>query len=76
MAAEFTVTGEVPEEFTVILPKLNEVALNDNCEVVAAPVPLRDTAIVLALAELLPIVRLPAADPVAVGANFTCSVSV
>jgi hypothetical protein len=87
IAAEFTVTGDVPvdvnvndfvaEEFTVTLPKLNEVALNDNCGVVAAaPVPLRDTAVVLPLAELLLIVRLPAADPVAVGANFTCNVRV
>jgi len=85
--AEFTVTAAVPddvsvndcvpEEFTVTLPKLNEAALNDNCGVVAvAPVPLRDTVVVLPLAELLPIVRLPVADPVAVGANFTCSVSV
>jgi hypothetical protein len=86
IAAEFTVTGDVPievnvndfvaEEFTVTLPKLNEVALNDNCGVVAAPVPLRDTVVVLPLTELLLIVRLPAADPVAVGANFTCSVRV
>jgi hypothetical protein len=87
MAAELTVTGDVPvdvnvndfvaEEFTVTLPKLNEVALNDNCGVVAAaPVPLRDTVVVLPLAELLLMVRLPAADPVAVGANFTCSVRV
>jgi hypothetical protein len=53
------------------------VALNDNCgDVAAAPVPLRDTVVVLPLAELLLIVRLPVADPVAAGANFTCSVSV
>jgi hypothetical protein len=86
ITAEFTVTGDVPvdvsvndfvaEEFTVTLPKLSEVALNDNCGVAAAPVPLRDTVVVLPLAELLLIVRLPAADPVVVGANFTCSVSV
>jgi hypothetical protein len=87
IAAEFTVTGDVPvdvnvndfvaEEFTVTLPKLNEVALNESCGVVAAaPVPLRDTVVVLPLAELLLIVRLPVADPVAVGANFICSVRV
>jgi hypothetical protein len=63
--------------FTVMLPKLKLVALTVNCGVVAAaPVPLRDTVVVLPLAELLLIVRLPVFDPVAVGANFTCSVSV
>ena len=87
MVAEFTVTGDVPVDvrvsgnvvavFAVTLPKLRLVALTANCGFVAAvPVPLRDTVVVLPLAELLLIVRLPDADPVAVGANFTCSVRV
>ena len=84
--AEFTVTAAepddvsvndcVPEEFTATLPKLNVLALNDNCGVeAAAPVPLKETEIVLPLVELLLILRLPVSDPLAVGANFTCSVS-
>jgi hypothetical protein len=82
-----TVTAAVPddvsvndwaaEEFTVTLPKLNELALIVSCGVVAAaaPVPLKDTVFVLLLAELL-IVSFPVADPVAVGANCTVSVRV
>ncbi len=76
---EFTVTADVPddvtvsdcvaEEFTVTLPKLNEVALNVNCGFAAVAVPLKDTVVVLPLAELLLIVRLPVSDPLAVGAN-------
>jgi hypothetical protein len=84
--AEFTVTAAVPddvsvndcvpEEFTVTLPKLNVLALNDNCGVVAAaPVPLKDTTFVLLVDELLLIVRFPVSDPLAVGANCICSVS-
>jgi hypothetical protein len=78
--AEFTVTAAVPddvsvngrvaEEPTATLPKLNVLALNDNCGVVAAvPVPLNDTVVVPPPVELLLIVRLPVADPLTVGAN-------
>lgn len=83
--AEFTVTADVPvdesvsdcvaEELTVTLPKLNVVALNVNCGFATVPVPLKDTVIVLPLAELLLIVRLPVSDPLAVGANCTNTVS-
>ena len=57
------------------LPKLNVVALTVNCGFAAVPVPLKDTVVVLPLAELLPIVSVPLADPLAVGANCTCSVN-
>ena len=83
--AEFTVTGVVPDDvsvndcvavdFTLTLPKLNEVALNVNCGFAAVPVPLNATEAELPLVELLLIVRLPLADPVACGVNWTCSVS-
>ena len=60
--AEFTVTGDVPEEvsvndcvaeeFTVTLPKLRVVALSVNFELAAAaPVPLNDTTAVVPLVE-------------------------
>jgi hypothetical protein len=85
MEAEFTVTDDVPEEvsvndcvaeeFTLTLPKLRVVALSVNFELAAAaPVPLNDTTAVLPLVELLLIVRLPVADPVAAGLNWTCKV--
>lgn len=77
--AEFTVTAVVPvdvsvsdfvaEELTLTLPKPNVVALNVNCGLAAVAVPLKDTAAVPPLAELLLIVRLPVSDPLAVGAN-------
>ena len=77
--AEFTVTGDVPEEvsvkdcvveeFTVTLPKLSVVALSVSCEFAVVPVPLNDTTAVPPVVELLLIVRLPVADPVAVGLN-------
>jgi hypothetical protein len=79
-----TVTGDVPEEvsvndcvveeFTATSPKLSVVALSVNCEFAVVPVPLNDTTAVLPVVELLLIVRLPLADPVAVGLNWTCSV--
>jgi hypothetical protein len=85
IAAEFTVTGEVPVEvriklcvvgvFTVTLPKLRLAALRLNCGFGAAvPVPLRATTVVLPLVELLLTEICPVAAPVAVGSNRTCSV--
>lgn len=82
--AAFTVTDDVPEEvsvndcvvavFTATLPKLSVVPLSVSCEFAVAPVPLNDTTAVLPVVELLLIVRLPVADPVAVGLNWTCRV--
>ena len=82
--AAFTVTADVPEEvsvndcvveeFTATLPKLSVVALSVSCEFAVVPVPLNDTTAVLPVVELLLIVRLPVADPVAVGLNWTCRV--
>jgi hypothetical protein len=82
--AAFTVTADVPEEvsvndcvveeFTATLPKLSVVALSVNCEFAVVPVPLNDTTAELPVVELLLIVRLPEADPVAVGLNWTCRV--
>jgi hypothetical protein len=80
----FTVTGDVPEEvsvsdfvpeeFTVTLPKLSVEALSVSRELAVVPVPLNDTTAVLPAVELLLIVRLPVADPVAAGLNWTCRV--
>ena len=67
IAAEFTVTGEVPVDvnvsdcvvavFTVTLPKLKVAALTANCGLGAAMlVPLRVTKVVFPLDELLLIV--------------------
>jgi hypothetical protein len=77
--AVFTVTGDVPdevsvtdcvvEEFTVTLPKLSVVEFTVSCAFDDAPVPLNDTTAVPPVVELLLIVRLPVADPVAVGLN-------
>ena len=80
MEAELTVTGEVPVEvrviawvvgeLTVTLPKLRLAVLTDNCGLrAAAPVPLRATTAVLAVAESLLMVTWPVSDPVAVGLN-------
>jgi hypothetical protein len=85
MEAEFTVTGDVPEEvsvtdcvveeLTVTLPKLSVAALSVSIGfVAAAPVPLNDTTAVLPLVELLLMVRFPVADPVAAGLNWACKV--
>jgi hypothetical protein len=85
MAAELTVTAELPDEVSVndsvaeelsaTLPKLSDVAPTVNCGVPAVvPVPLREMTAVAPLAELLLIVSLPVAAPVAVGVNLTCSV--
>jgi hypothetical protein len=77
--AVFTVTGDVPDDvrvndwvaevLTVRLPKLSVVALSVSCEFATVPVPLNDTTAVLPVVELLLIVRLPVADPVAAGLN-------
>jgi hypothetical protein len=67
IAAEFTVTGDVPVDvnvndcvvgvFTVTLPKLRLAELSVSCGLDAAvPVALRVTSSVLPFAELLPIV--------------------
>src|SRR5277367_6787290 len=85
IAAEFTVTGEVPVDvsvkdcvvavFTVTSPKLRLAALTVNCGLGAAVlVPLNVTTAVLPLDELLLIVICPLAAPVDVGLNWTCSV--
>src|SRR5271168_2196957 len=86
MAAELTVTGDVPVDvsvndcvvavFTVTLPKLKVAALTANCGLGAAVlVPLRATTVVLPLDELLLIVICPLAVPVDVGRNCTCNVT-
>jgi hypothetical protein len=82
--AEVTVTGDVPddvsvndcfvEELTATLPKLSVVAPSVNCGFATVPVPLNDTTAVLPVVELLLMVRLPVADPVAVGLNWICTV--
>ena len=66
---EVRVNDCVVEEFTARLPKLSVVALSVSFEFAVVPVPLSDTTAVLPVVELLPIVRLPVADPVAVGLN-------
>jgi hypothetical protein len=82
--AELTVTGPVPEEvsvndcepeaLTLTLPQLRVVALSVNVWVAAVPVPLNETVAVLPVDELLLMVRLPVADPDAVGLNWICMV--
>jgi hypothetical protein len=79
IAAEFTVTADVPDEvkvndsvlavFTVKLPKLRLDALIVNCGLAAVPVPLRATWAVPPVVELLLMVICPVADPVAAGSN-------
>src|SRR5258708_17027766 len=82
IAAEFTVTGEVPVEvsvndwvvavFTVTLPKLRVAALIVNCGLGAATlVPLRATTVVEPVDELLLIVICPLAAPVAIARECT-----
>jgi hypothetical protein len=86
MAAEFTVTGEVPVDvrvkvcvagvFTVTVPKLRLAVLTANCGfATAVPVPLRATTAVLPFVELLFTESCPAAAPVVVGSNCTCRVT-
>jgi hypothetical protein len=87
IAAELTVTADVPEEvsvtdsafavFTVSLPKLRLEALSVNCGFAAAvPVPLRATAAVPPVVELLLMLSCPVTAPVAVGANWICNAMV
>jgi hypothetical protein len=87
IAAELIVTAEVPlevnvsvlvvEAFTAKLPKLRVVALTVNCGFVAAvPVPVRVTTAGFPVDEVLLIVSWPVAAPAAVGANWTCNVTV
>jgi len=65
--------------FSVTLPKLRLAALIVNCGLacgldVVVPVPLRATAAVLPIDELLLIVICPVAAPADAGLNCTCSV--
>jgi hypothetical protein len=79
------VTGDVPDDvsvtecvvevFTVTLPKLRLVVLTVNCGFAATPVPLKATAAVLPLVELLLIVSCPVAAPAAVGRSCSCRVT-
>ena len=82
IAAEFTVTGDVPVDvsvndcvvavFTVTLPKLRLPALTVNCGLGAAVlVPPRATTAVEPVEESLLIVICPLAVPVVVGWNCT-----
>jgi hypothetical protein len=82
IAAEFTVTGDVPVDvsvnvcvvavFTVTLPKLRLPALTVNCGLGADMlVPLRATTAVEPVEESLLIVSCPLAVPVVVGWNCT-----
>lgn len=86
IVAEFTATGAVPVEvsvmdcvavvFTVTPPKLRFVVLTVSCGFGAAtPVPLSVTTVELPVEELLLIAIWPLAEPVAVGRNCTCSVT-
>jgi small neutral amino acid transporter SnatA (MarC family) len=86
IAAELTVTGDVPVDFNVnvcvaavftgTLPKLRVVAPNANCGLGAGVlVPLRATTVVEPVDELLKIVIWPLAVPVVVGRYCTCSVT-
>jgi len=86
IVAELIVTGAVPVElkvsvcvvdvFTVTSPKLKLPALTVNCGFGAATlVPLKATVVTLPVDELLLMVSVPFAAPVAVGLNCTCNVS-
>ncbi len=85
-AAELIVTGAVPVEVnvtgwvdgvsTVTLPNVRLAVLIVNCGFgIGVPVPLRLTSAVLLVDELLWIVSCPVSSPVAVGSNFTFSVT-
>ena len=79
------VTGDVPDDvsvtdcvvevFTVTLPKLRLVVLTVNCGFAATPAPLKATAAVLPLVELLLTVSCPVAAPAVVGRNCNCKVT-
>jgi hypothetical protein len=83
---KFTVTGEVPVDvrvracvadvFTDTLPKFSLTAPTASCGLGAAVlVPLRETAAVLPVDELLMIVNCPFANPAVTGLNCTCNVT-
>ena len=72
---EVNVTGRVALDPTATLPKLRLVGLT-AIPAVPVPVPLKLTVAVGLVDELLLIVSVPVAEPAAVGANFTVSVSV
>jgi len=85
IATEFTVTGDIPVDvsvidrvvdvFTVTLPKLRLATLTANCGLSAVVlVPLRATTVVLPLDELLLMAICPLAAPGEVGLNCTCRV--
>jgi hypothetical protein len=87
IAAELTVTTDVPEEvsvnvidfavFIVSLPKLRLEALSVSCGLDAVvPVPLKATAAVPPVVELLLMVSCPVTAPAAVGSNWTRSANV
>jgi hypothetical protein len=59
---------------TAVLPKSRDVALNVNCELTDVPVPLRAIDSVGFVAELLETVKVPVAEVVDVGLNWTCNV--
>lgn len=83
--AALMVTGDVPDDvsvtdwvvevFTVTLPKLRLVVLTVNCGLAVTPVPLKATAAVLPLVELLLIVSCPVAVPAVVGRYCSCRVT-
>lgn len=86
IAAEFTVTGEVPVEvkvkacvvavFVVTLPKLRLAALAVSCGASGAiPVPVNPIKVVPPAKALLFMVSFPVATPTDVGLNITCSVT-
>jgi hypothetical protein len=72
---DVSVTDCFVEVFTVTLPKLRLVVLTVNCGFAATPVPLKATAAVLPLVELLLIVSCPVSVPAAVGRNCSCKVT-
>jgi hypothetical protein len=86
MAAEFTVTADVPVDvrvrvnnvavLTVLLPKFRLDALTVSWGLGAVvPVPVRDIFAVLPVVELLLMMRFPVAAPAVVGLNWSCSVT-
>ena len=74
---DVNITDCVPVEPTATFPKFTLPGLTVNCGVVAAvPVPLKLTAVVPPLDELLLTFNLPVAAPAAVGLNCTLNVTV
>ncbi len=79
LPVDVNVTGCVDAAFTVTLPNARLAALIVNCgldtSVTAVPMPLRLITAVLFVDESLSIVSCPAAAPLVVGSNRTCSVT-